>query len=512
MPKKICSLILILFIIVSTFAGCSNKEKTVDSSGLKENGAEFGGTFRLACVSVDTMNPLITKHASVSDFLSLIYEGLFVLKADQTVEGVLAESYTASDNNTVYTVKLKENIRFHNGKTFTAHDVVATLNYMALYSDKFSGFMKYIAGYSANGNSTLVIKLNSSKTDFINNFDFPILPKGLTADDFMPQNSSFVPNGTGIYKYDTTLAHKNIVLKANDDWHGGGKRAYIDNVNIEILSDEDTIVSAFDSGITDALTTSWRSFGELELTSSMFKTFENEQNRFTFVGINCQDEKFDSAPERRKLLSYIDPVKTANDIMLGHAAAAYSPVREGVYYNPAQEAENEINDETVKEIENAPAVSCSLLYNSESKTKTRLAVAVKQQLEAAGYTVTLDGRDFESYSAKVILGDYDLYIGEVLLTGSLDMQFMFSSPIESICNYDDAQFRALVTNLDITSGSEDKKQAWQNFEKYYRNNAVQIPLYFTNNASFINKRIKGKLAPNLSVPFYGFENMYIESK
>ena len=198
--------------------------------------------------------------------------------------------------------------------------------------------------------------------------------------------------------------------------------------------------------------------------------------------------------------------------MLGHAVAAYSPVREGVYYNPSQELEDDINDENIKETENIPAVSCTLLYNLESKTKTRLAVAVKQQLEAAGYTVTLDGQNYDSYSGKVMIGDYDLYIGEVLLNGGCDMEFMFSSPIESICNYDDAQFRTLVTSLDITNGAEDKKQAWQNFEKYYQNAAVQIPLYFTNDATFINKRIKGKLIKNLSVPFYGFENMYIESK
>ena len=72
------------------------------------------------------------------------------------------------------------------------------------------------------------------------------------------------------------------------------KKAYIDSVSVEILSNEDTIVSAFDSGAIDALTTSWRSFGELELTSSMFNTFENQQNRFTFVGINCQREIFNT--------------------------------------------------------------------------------------------------------------------------------------------------------------------------------------------------------------------------
>ncbi len=508
MVKKIISLILILMMAVGMFPGCSSDDKTASKETAKKKSAAYGGTLRLACVSYDTLNPIVTKHASVLDFLSLIYEGLFVLKEDQSVEGVLADSYTASANNTVYSIKLKENIRFHNGKIFTSADVVATLNYMALYSDRHSEFMKYIAGYSADGNSGVVIKLNSSKTDFMNNFDFPILPAGLKSDDFMASNPEFVPNGTGIYEYDTIVARRNIILKANDDWHGGDKKAYIDNVNVEILSDEDTIISAFDSGIVDALTTSWRGFGELELTSSMYRTFENEQNRFSFIGINCQNENFDTSSERKGILNSIDSKKIAHDIMLGHAVPANSPIREKAYYNNPEEGESK--EETVKDNEKFKTVDCHLLYNSESKTKTRLAVAVKQQLESSGYAITLDGKPFSTYSDMVALGKYELYIGEVMLTGSCDMQFMFSSPMSGICNYDDGEFRALVTNLDMASGSEEKKQSWQSFERHYRDSAVQVPLYFSNKACFLNKRIRGKLTPNLSVPYYGIENMYIE--
>lgn len=512
MLKKLIALMLILIIALGAFQACSSNEATKEKEDNKLKAAAYGGTLRLACVSVDTLNPVVTNHASISDFLSLIYEGLFVLKSDQTVEGVLAKGYTVSGNNTIYTIELKDNIRFHSGKIFTSEDVVATLNYMAMYSSRYGSFMKYIAGYSADGQTRVVIKLNSSKTDFMNNFDFPILPKGLKADDFAPRNNAFIPDGTGIYEYDTILAHKNIILKSNDDWHGGEKSAYIDNVNIEILSDEDTIISAFDSGVIDALTTSWRSFGELELASTMFRTFENEQNRFSFVGINCQNSAFDTAPERRRLLFSIDPIKTVQDIMLGHAVPAYTPVRESAYYNADSLAADENKEDQLIGSETSESFGCRLLYNSDSKTKTRLAVAVRQQLEVAGYTVTLDGREFAVYSDMVALGDYDLYIGEVLLTGGCDMQFMFSSPMGGICNYDDSEFRALVTNLDIASGVEEKKQSWHNFKKYYRNNAIQVPLYFTNGAIFINKRVKGKLTPNLSAPYYGFENMYIETK
>ena len=126
MLKKITSLILIIILALGAFQGCSSSEKNKEKKETKKETASYGGTLRLACVSVDTLNPVVTNHASVSDFLSLIYEGLFVLKADQTVEGVLAKDYTVSGNNTVYTIELKDNIRFHSGKIFTSEDVVLT--------------------------------------------------------------------------------------------------------------------------------------------------------------------------------------------------------------------------------------------------------------------------------------------------------------------------------------------------------------------------------------------------
>lgn len=508
MTKKYISIILCVIICLGIFCSCSGDKQEQGPSIVKEIAPKNGGSFKLGCVSVDTLNPLITSHASVSDFLSLIYEGLFVTYPDLTVEGILAEGYSVSENNTLYTVNLKQNVKFHGGKSFTANDVIATMEYIGKYSSRWSEVMKYIESYTALDNFTVQIKLNTPKSDFAANLDFPILPEGLDESEFLTPNQNFIPVGTGMYKYNTTVAYKNIILKAYDDWAFSDKRAYIDEVNIEILSDEETIVSAFDAGTLDGLTTSWRSFGDLNLTSDLFNTFECEQNRFTFVGINTKDEIFDSEKERHALADKIDTQKIADDIMVGKAVAATSPVREGVYFNPVDEDESPVLKDNKNEFKSEEPIECKILYNSDSKTKSRIAAALKQQMETLGYIVTLDGQEHSVYTDKVVAGDYQLYVGEVQMCPSFDLLFMFSSSESGICNYNDEEFRALLNNLDAV-GEKDKEVAWRNFEKYYINSAVQIPLFFTNKASFVNKRIKGSLKANLSSPYFGFDTLFI---
>ncbi|MBR3932870.1 MAG: ABC transporter substrate-binding protein [Clostridia bacterium] len=511
MSKKIISLILSVIFVIGVFASCSKDSSPEPAPMGDKVDVKNGGKINIGCVPVDTLNPLVTQHASVADFLSLVYEGLFVTNPDLSVEPVLAESYTVSGNNTTYTIKLKENVKFHNGKSFVARDVIATLDYLKEHQTRWSDVVKYIENYSERGNYTVVIKLNTPKSDFAANFDFPILPNGLPEEDFENPNQNFVPVGTGMYKYDTTVAYKKIVLKSYEGWMGGTDKAYIDEVDVEIMSDEETIISAFDAGTLDVLTTSWRSLGDLTLSSSLFNTFSCEQNRFSYVGINTESEIFDDVNERRELLDSIDNKKITEDIMISNGIVATSPVRDSVYFNVNDNDEPAVkqSDKNTGSAERTP-IECKILYNSDSKTKNRMAASLKQQLEASGYIVILDGNPKSSYLDKVAAGEYDLYIGEVQMTGSCDLSFMFSSPSGGFCNYDDKEFRALLTNLDSVVGEKEKEVAWENFEKYYLNSAVQVPLFFTNKAVFVNKRISGALKPNLSTYFYKFDDMFIK--
>lgn len=538
--KKIISFILFLTIILS---GCSEKKPADVSTEVSSDAKDkFGGIIKMGSVPIDTLNPLMTEHASISDFLSLVYEGLFETMPDQSVAPVIASGYKASADNTVYTIKVKDNIKFHNGKKLTAEDVVATIDYIFLYGGKYSYLRDYIMVYSASSDRSVDITLNNPVSDFVNLLDFPILPKGLGIESFMLPNADFRPVGTGMYKFGSYDSQKNIYLKANTKRHSSLPTPYIETIDVEILTDEETIIYAFDAGVIDVLTTSWIDGGEMNLSAPLYNAYSTVGNKFTFVGINTRAALFDTAQERRDLLGKINSFALCEDIMLGHAEVAKSPVREGVYYNESvgqTDEENIADDESSDDKKSdshkddkestppskQPAAKKSgedepdeevnrlvILYNSDSKTKERLAISLMHQLETAGYACTLTGDPFSVYLEKVANCHYDLYIGEVNPDNCVDIGFMFGSSrnIQNICSYTSEELDTLISNIRRMSVKEDKTVAWENFEKYYNENAFQIPLYFTKKEIYVNKRISGKLTPNISSLFSGFESLYIE--
>src|SRR5881396_4173813 len=76
--------------------------------------------------------PALDAHwttASITETLTNhIYEGLYSLDANARPIPMLAESHTVGKEGLTYTFKLRQGIKFHNGKEMTSADVVASLN------------------------------------------------------------------------------------------------------------------------------------------------------------------------------------------------------------------------------------------------------------------------------------------------------------------------------------------------------------------------------------------------
>lgn len=82
-------------------------------------------------IAITANPPTLDVHFSNSNIVggigSHIYEPLFAMNQENVPTAVLAESYEIDETGTVYTIKIRQGIKFHNGQEMTADDVVPSM-------------------------------------------------------------------------------------------------------------------------------------------------------------------------------------------------------------------------------------------------------------------------------------------------------------------------------------------------------------------------------------------------
>ncbi len=119
-----------------------SKRSIVDQ--LKQHADEFqykigerGGTLTASTISgPKTFNLAISTETSSTTILGYLFEGLTETSwlTDQ-VEPALAASWEHSDDGLTWTFRLRQDVKWHDGKGFTAHDVAFTFNQI-IYNEK----------------------------------------------------------------------------------------------------------------------------------------------------------------------------------------------------------------------------------------------------------------------------------------------------------------------------------------------------------------------------------------
>jgi len=73
--------------------------------------------------SFTTLDPYDANDTLSQAVAKSFYQGLFGLDKEMKLKNVLAESYTVSDDGLVYTLKLRQGVKFQDGSDFNAEAV-----------------------------------------------------------------------------------------------------------------------------------------------------------------------------------------------------------------------------------------------------------------------------------------------------------------------------------------------------------------------------------------------------
>ena len=493
---------LIISLLMLSFSGCNNSDEEIISPTFEEFNSEIvpGGTVEAYMLRPDTLNPILTTIDVNKKMLNLCYDSLFYTDSEYNCVPFLAESYEYSANGKKLTITLRRGINWHDGSDLTTSDVVYTINTILKSEESpyHTSIAELVGGIKQAGEEKIVLTFNHSDSGAHNLLTFPIIKNGSV------KEGSYTPVGTGAFIFNEMENQENYLLKKNENWAMG--HIYIDEINVRVLPDRDSVFSAFNSGMLDFIHISKEDAGKFLVSESVAYSTAYTEN-YCFMGINFNNSLLCDQVVRRAISSALDKTLLAESVLTNYATATDLPIHPQAYfYVPA---ENKTFDEFTKTISsfkkeqgqltyNNADMRFSLLVNEENTSRVLIAEAIASALSECGIKIKLIKTDFETYVSRIENGEYDLYIGGAKLSKNFDMSPLLSE--NGALNHGgfyDADTDSLLTNILKADSPSARNKKLKTLAEKFTETLPHIPLYFENemivynsdklvNPSFVN--------------------------
>ncbi len=355
--KKKMRLSAVLLTLALGAAACGGNGTDNEASS---DDAPSGGTFSYTLTNPE--NPLVPGNTSESEgaqIIDALFTGLVTYDVDTSkvvMDGV-AESIESEDN-TLWTIKLKDGWTFHDGTPVDAESFVDAWNYTA-FSPNAQGasyFMANIEGYKelqakVDDNDNVIAAPTAQEMSGLKIVDDQTFTVKLTApfrqypvtvgyNAFYPLPDAFFtdpeafgkkPIGNGPFKADEEFRQDvGFTITRFDEF--AGEKAKADAVEIKIIPDVNTAYTEVQAGGLDILDTIPPEVIETAPDEFGDRYIERESSTFTYMGFPTYDPRYDDKKVRQAFSMAIDREAITEAIFNGTrvpAMSAISPVVDG---------------------------------------------------------------------------------------------------------------------------------------------------------------------------------------
>jgi peptide/nickel transport system substrate-binding protein len=220
---------------------------------------------------IRSVDPGLNRDGNTDGVVMHMVEGLVTYREDTTVGLMLAKSLDVSPDGKTYTFKLRDGVKFHNGATLTADDVLFTWN---RYMDPKNNW-RCLPDYNGQGQATVESVMAPDPTTVVYTVKQPStiflatlarVDCGGTAvwhrSSLDAEGKMKVPIGTGPFKFGEWKRGEYIELVKFDDYSAlpgerdgntGNKTAYVDKVRFMVIPDQQANKAAILSGAIDVI-------------------------------------------------------------------------------------------------------------------------------------------------------------------------------------------------------------------------------------------------------------------
>ncbi len=501
---------------------------TGGDGGGPDGGGGSSGRLRLAGDDPVTLDPHIAGDAGSAEYIVEIFGGLVTITPELDIALDLAESFDVSDDGTVYTFTLRDDVFFHQGRRVTAADVrwsleraasrelasptaIAYLGDIVGVRERFFAGAETISGIDVIDERTIRFTIDAPKPYFLAKLSYPT---AFVVDrqqiEANPRGWTRRPNGTGPYRLAEWRLGQRIVLQANARYHLG--EPGLGEVLYE-LSGGSTL-TRFENGELDVAFVSVNDIERARDPDSdigpLYRAFP--QFTISYLAFNTSVPPFDDVNVRRALGHSIDRSLVADvtfNNMLSPATGilmpqlpGYSPEDKTLPFDPA-EARRLLAASRYGSAEALPEIVITEVGGgAEGRIDTQ--AFIQQWREELGIEVRIQQTDFATFLADQDAGRLQMFNAGWIMDypdpeDILDLKFHSRSELNDV-GYANAEVDALLEQARVEQDADARLGLYRRVERLIVEDAAWLPLYFSQSHVVVSEDVEGWFEPPMVTP------------
>jgi peptide/nickel transport system substrate-binding protein len=276
-----------------------------------------------------TLIPILASDSASGNICGMVFNGLVKYDTNFKIIGDLAESWDILDGGLVIVFHLRKNVKWHDGKPFTARDVEFTYRKLIDPAVKtpYSGDFQKIKRLEAIDDHTVRVAYNEPFAPALSSWGMSIMPEHiLKKEDLNKTSFSRSPIGTGPYRFKTWKTGDHIELVSN---HGYFElRPFIDRYIYRIIPDESTIFLELQvQGVDMASLTPLQYTRQTDNTffKTHYQKFKYPGFGYSYMAYNLLDPRFSDVRVRKAINYAVDKQAIIDAVFFGLAKITTGP-------------------------------------------------------------------------------------------------------------------------------------------------------------------------------------------
>jgi peptide/nickel transport system substrate-binding protein len=468
-----------------------------------------GGRVRVGVVG-GSLQDTLDAHAPIThpDQARVVnlYDTLLEFDHDYQIRPALAESVESSSDAMQWTVRLRDGLEFHNGKTITANDVVATLQRIADPDNPQAGAVG-LAAIDLDAMQLMdqrTVRLNLTRPDATMADQLAQYANGIVPEDYDPDK----PVGSGAFALSSFEPGLQSVFAAHQNYWRAG-RPHLGEVVIIDFPDDTARVNALLGGQVDAIDQLPIALTPVINGDPSLRVLESETGAWLPFTMRVDVPPFDDVRVRQAMRLVVDREQMINQVLSGHGRVAndlYSPF-DACYTADLPQRRQDI-DQARALLSDAgqEGLTVELVTSPVAAGLVEAAQVFARQAAAAGITVNVRRVDEgEFYGDQYLQWPFaqDFWFTRNFLpqasNGSLP-----GSPYNET-HWADPEFVSLVQQAKATVDQQQRCELVHAAQRIEYESGGHIIWGFTNQVDAYNVRLSGLRPDRSGLPLSGYK-------